>query len=130
MMISYGGTDVTYKAGADLSSYQFCAVYLSAADTVSVQVTGNGVVTGILQNKPDTAGEEAIVRVNGTSQLKMNEAVAVDKHVTPANAAGGKGEVVDAADELYFARTLKASAAQNDLIPVVICDGYAAASEA
>jgi len=126
---NFGGRDVTFVAAADLSSYQYCAVYVSAAGKVNVQTTNNGRVAGILQNTPES-GEEAIVRVDGTSLHKVNEACAVHKHLTPANAAGGKGEIVDADNEYFFCETLEAATAQNDLIAVRLCSGFAGASQA
>jgi len=50
----------TFKAARDLSSYQFCPVGLSAADTVDY-VAAHGKVIGILLNKPDAAGKAATV---------------------------------------------------------------------
>ena len=127
---SYDGFDITMVAAADLSSYQYCAVYVSAAGNVNVQTTNNGAVLGVLQNTP-AQYEEAIVRISGTSIVKVNEAVAtVGTHLTVANAAGGKGEVCDAANEYYFAESIEVATAQNDLILCKIVAGHSSASEA
>ncbi len=127
---AYGleGIDLTFKAARDLSSYQYCCVYLSAADTVDYGAS-NGRVIGILQNKPDTAGDSAIVRVAGVSKHKVNEVVDRGTMIT-ASASAGLGEEVDAASEWFYAIALQASAAQNDIITVLLTFGDSYASDA
>lgn len=121
------GLDVTFKAAADLSSYQYCFVYISAANTVTY-CGANGRVLGILQNKPDAANESAVVRIAGRSLLKVNEECAVGKLLTSTSA--GLGEIVDAAGEFVGAIAHEAATAQNDLITVEIAKFTAHASDA
>jgi len=128
-MYQYDGTDVTFPANSDLSTYQFCAMTLTSGKATP-QTSNNGVIVGILQNKPDAANQAAVIRVTGVSLVKMNELVAAMKHVTVANAAGGKLEVVDAANELAVGLILEASGAADDLVPMLLDSCYVIASEA
>lgn len=128
-MYTYDGTDLTFPANADLSTYQFCAMTLTSGKATP-QTTGNGAMVGILQNKPDAANQGAVIRVSGVSLVKMNELVAAMKHVTVANSAGGKLEVVDAASELAVGLIIEASGATNDLVPMIIDALVVAGSEA
>jgi len=74
MSQSIGILDKTCIAGEDLRNYQYYAVYLSADNTVSVCTTSHVDAIGILQNDPNT-GEEAVVRVLGTTKVKVGGAI-------------------------------------------------------
>ena len=72
----------TFKAYTDLSSYQYCFVKLT--DGATVTVSGNNErAIGILQNKPNAAGKEAVVMMLGLSPLKANEAITIGQMITP-----------------------------------------------
>ena len=62
--------DVTYKATADYSSYQYSAVTFVAAGTVTLSTTSTAVL-GILQDKPAAAGTSCVVREMGHSKGRM-----------------------------------------------------------
>ena len=65
MAIENFGPTQSFKAAADYSNYQYCAVYLSSADTVT-RTGAAGKVHGILLNKPDAAGKMAeVLTVSG-----------------------------------------------------------------
>jgi len=80
----------TFKAARDLSSYQYCPVYISAAGTVDYS-GASGVVNGILQNKPANAGDAAEVLTASGVKAKLK----VDG-VTPGNIAVGNPLEADA----------------------------------
>lgn len=63
------GDPVSFKAAANLSSSQFCAVKISAADTVNLAGDGEDCI-GVLQNKPGAAGRGAEVRTYGPTKGK------------------------------------------------------------
>jgi len=115
--------DLSFKTAADLSAYQYMFVKLSSG-TVIAACGANERSVGILQNKPDASGKEAVVRVAGVSQLKVNEAIAVGKMIT--STSGSLGEVADAASEWVGAIALEAATAQNDRIAVLLAgfDAY------
>ena len=65
--------DVSFKAAADLSSYQYCFVELSADNTVAKFGTASSIAIGVLQNKPTAAGQAARVRVLGVSRVRASD---------------------------------------------------------
>ena len=84
------GAVQTFKAAADYSSYQYCPVYISAEDTVTI--TGaSGIVNGILLNKPDAAGKPAeVLTASGCfCRLKVDG-------VTPSGISAGNPLEADA----------------------------------
>jgi hypothetical protein len=117
----------TFIASADLSTYQYHAVKLSAANTVAL-CGNNERAIGILQDKPAAAGAAALVCIGGTSKLVAGELIAVGKHIT--SKADGHGEVADAAGEWVFALALENSAADGEIIEVLMAFFTAHASDA
>jgi hypothetical protein len=118
----------SFKAAGDLSSYQYCFVYIDANGKCAA-CGANGKAVGILQNKPDAANEECRVALPGSiSNLKVNEPCDESEHLTSTSAA--LGEVVDAGDEFSGAMALQAATAQNDIIKVLVTHCIPAASEA
>jgi len=124
--ISGNGIDFTFAAAADLSSYQYCFVYLTADLTVNMSGL-NARAIGILQNKDaDAAGKACIVRLLGVSKLIAGEEIAVSKMIT--STAAGRGEIADAADEWCPAFSLTAAAADGDEMTVLLGGGFDAVS--
>ena len=111
-----GVLDITLKAGADLRNYQYRIVYMSAADTVTFATTATAVSIGILQNDPDT-GEAAVVRVLGTSKIKMEDAESRGAMITAS--ATGMGVSADA-DKNWVIGTLLEAAAAGDIAELLI----------
>jgi len=123
------GIDVTYKAGADLSSYQYHFVYLSAANTVTFAAE-NGRAIGIIQNKPDAAGESALVRIAGQSKLACYGTITQGLMLTSSAQSGyvAHGEAVDGASEWVCAIADEAGTT-GDILTVTIRKFDAHASE-
>jgi len=67
---------ITLKAAADLSSYQYYFVLVSAADTVNVDTTGGAACIGVLMNKPSAAGQAAKVAIAGKVPLRAGDTIA------------------------------------------------------
>jgi len=111
--------ETTFKAAADLSSYQYHFVYLSAANTVNV-AGANAKTCGILMNKPDAANESARVAVSGIGKLVAGEAISRGQYITAKS--DGHGEVADAAGEHVGAIALEAATTAGDIITVqIVC---------
>jgi len=110
----------TFKAAADLSSYQYHFMYISAAGTVNV-AGANAKTCGILLNKPDAANKEALVAMPGSiCPLVAGEDFAAGKYLTAKS--DGHGEIADAAGEHVGAYAYQAAAAANDIVTVgVVC---------
>jgi hypothetical protein len=110
----------TYTAGADLSNYQYCFVYMSGANTVTYTGSGGSPI-GILQNAPES-GEDAVVMHIGVSLLSMSAAVSVNALV--GSAANGQGVAVTSDDAIYAAYCLQASTQADDEVRVLLPGGY------
>lgn len=54
-----------YFAAADLSSYQFCLVKRTAANTVNICTADTDLALGILYNKPEAAGAPCEIAAPG-----------------------------------------------------------------
>ncbi len=86
------------KAGADLRTYQFCFVEVSADGTVNKCNAVTDLPMGILQNKPNL-GEAATVAIGGISKVLLGASIAAgDKIGTSAT-----GTAVAKTDATHFA---------------------------
>ena len=125
------GVIKSFIAGTDmrLNQYYFMAsTGTTATNNNKVSPSGaNGKTVGILLNTPNT-GENATVIITGTAKLKVNEAVANGKYLTPTST--GLGEIVDAAGEHVGAQAIETATAQNDVIEVIVRGFTAHASDA
>lgn len=77
MRIHRPGQDITFDSAADLSTHQYKFVIPAApagnSQQARVNVAGAGGRTfGVLQNKPNTANQGAVVRINGTTKLAVD----------------------------------------------------------
>lgn len=102
----------TLVAGADLSAKQFHYVYVSANNTVTFVASAGAVYLGILQNAP-TAGQAALVRVQGVSKL-----------VTGTGGLTANGAVQSAADGTGI------TAASGDYSSTIVLQGASAGENA
>lgn len=123
--MAYEGTgiDLSFDAGEDLSSYQYCFVHLADDDTVDLLDSTAEIAIGILQNAP-ASGEVAVVRVTGVSKLKMNDAIAVGLKIKAEYVSAsdnGKGDAADTDYDNVRAMSLTASGAEDDVISVILC---------
>jgi hypothetical protein len=79
------GLDLSFTASVDLAAYQYHFVKAgSVAGEVTPSSTTGASVLGVLQNDP-RAGEEATVRVFGTTKVKAGTAIAWGAVVTAAS---------------------------------------------
>ena len=79
-----------FKAAGDLSTKQFYFVKLSAAHTVTVCTGATDKPIGVLQNKPNAAGQEAEVCVWGWTKVSSNGSVAAGDLI--GTSADGQGD--------------------------------------
>jgi len=79
MAVTELGQTQTFIAARDLSSYQYCPVYISTDNTVDY-VGAAGKVNGILQNKPHVVGAAAeVITASGVkSKLKVDATTDID----------------------------------------------------
>ena len=62
-------------AAADLSSYQYCIMQLDSTEDEVTFCGANGIGYGILQNKPDAAGELAELAIDGDELIVVSTGV-------------------------------------------------------
>ena len=85
--------ELTFPAGADLSTYQYRGVILNGAGSVAAFSAGSPIV-GILTNKPGAAGRPARVCIAGVQKLEAICAIAPGDVVTCST--DGRGTVLAA----------------------------------
>jgi len=76
MAIQQNGPEITMYASATLASYQFHIMTLDTSGYVKLADDADDPVEamlGVLQNKPDAAGEEAVIRVDGIAKVMCGE---------------------------------------------------------
>lgn len=109
----------TFTAGADLSSYQYRFVYMTAENTITY--TGaSGSPIGILQNAPES-GQDAEVMLYGISRLSMSATCSVMAKI--GCAASGQGVAVTADKAVYGAIAIDACGNANEQIRVLLVPG-------
>ena len=109
-----------YIAGADLSDYQYCFVYMTAENTVTYCGAG-GTPIGILQNNPES-GEIANVMHIGISRLSMSATCSVMDKI--GCAASGQGVAMTDDDEIYGAIAIDEASNANERIKVLLPGGF------
>ena len=111
---------VSKKAAADLSSYQFCAVRISASGTVNVC---NGYLyrpTGVLRNKPTVAGYAAEVQRSGEGPVLLAGAVSAGDLLSP-NATGAWYKTI--AGHKAYAEAQESGASGEIIAAAIFCEG-------
>ena len=82
----------TLTAAADLSAKQNHFVVLASATTVNVATAITNAPIGILQNKPDAAGKQAIVAVFGISKVVADGTLAAGNFI--GTSADGQADAI------------------------------------
>jgi len=121
--MEYRGLDISFLAAEDLSDMQYRFVHQASDTTIDMLDNGTEIPLGVLQNAPES-GEVGVVRVEGTSKLVMNAAVAVGallKAEYVAASDNGKGDASDTDGDRTRAFCIKASGAEDDVGGVVLC---------
>jgi len=123
MAVEYTGLDISFTAAEDLSAMQYRFVHQATDDTVDMLDSGTEFPVGVLQNAPES-GEVAVVRVNGTSKLVMNDAVTVGTQVKAEYVGAsdnGKGDAADTEGDIARGVCIVASGAEDDVGAVLLC---------
>ena len=120
MSFQFPGMQITFEAGADLSTKQFFAVAIAADQQVDPSGAGLQSV-GVLQNKPSAAGRAATVMINGVTKASAGAAIAVNDAV----AAAADGQFVTAAPgDIVLGIALEAAAAADEIIAVLLGNSH------
>ena len=113
------GIDISMKASADLSSYQYCFLYASADDTVALATSPTHSIVGILQNKPAGTSRAAAVRVAGVSKLVAHAAATVGAYVTAGTT--GRGSTTTTQGHVVGGQVLDGVDAAAEIVTVKVC---------
>ena len=116
---------VTRPAKRDLSSYQFFPMKIDTDGLIDYASTASGhVVIGILQNKPEAAGEEAEVAILGTSLLEVDAGTDINEgDFIGSEDTSYHGVKVSADEAMYFAIALEPATEEGDIIEVLLVGG-------
>lgn len=111
----------TAKAKRDLSSYQYHAMTLDTDGYIDYCDTSAGTKPlGILQNKPEAAGQEAEVAILGTSLMVVNATSDISQMARLGSGNDYHGVEVTADTEQYFAMALEDATGDGDIIEVLL----------
>lgn len=82
--------ELTYPAGADLSTYQFRAVYQKTDGSVDVIATNTGTpAIGVLTNKPAAAGRPARVCKGGITKMEAQASLSAGQYIVASSDGRG-----------------------------------------
>jgi len=110
----------SFKAGADLSTHQFKAVKLTAADTVGLCSAAADTAIGILQNKPKANEAAAVMHLGRTQALADGSGTAIAAGDYLGTNASGVLVKKATADFTYIGVALGAATAANVVIDVLL----------
>ena len=102
----------------DNAGNQYRGVKVTGSHQVGLPAAVGDAVVGIMQNKPQVAGEAATVAIRGVSKVRVNGAIAAGATVWLA--ADGRGTATTAAGTTALGVALTAAAGANELIPVLL----------
>lgn len=112
---------VSMKAAADLSSYQYHFVKVSAAHTVAACSTDGELPLGVLQDDPDEAGQAACVAVSGVTKVVLGETVTAGEECKVASDAEAIGaDTGTTAGDHVVGIFLEAGDA-GEIVPLLLC---------
>lgn len=115
MAYEEGLQKVTVPAGSDLSTHQYKFVTVNSSGQLAL--TGDGAeADGVLQDKPDAAGNAGTVAWGGVTKVKLGGTVTAGDDI--ASGANGVG-VIAATGDVVNGRAM-ASGVNNDIIPVLL----------
>jgi len=120
----------TGPAKRDLSSYQYHAVTKDTDGNIDYCDTSAGTKPlGILQNKPEAAGEEAEVAIVGTSLMVVNATTDINEMDLLGSGSDYHGVKVTADQAMYFAAALEPATEDGHIIEVLLTGiGYIGAT--
>jgi len=120
------GFDLPFTAGEDLSSYQWYFVKPgSTAGQVVLATGGSGPAPiGVLQNDPKS-GEEATVRIFGTTKVAASAASAIGYGDFVTSNANGLAILTSASLKPVSGIALEACSSGSAIIEVLLLPGFA-----
>lgn len=108
---------IPLKAGADLSSSQYCIVKVNDENQVVVATAGTDKAFGVLQNTP-VSGEAAEVAIAGRTKIRVSAGIADGALITATT--GGEGVTTTTAGDWVTALALTTVANNDEVVDAVI----------
>lgn len=109
--------DATYVAGADLSTLQFCMVYVDSSGTAQVWVTGKHPI-GVLQDKA-ASGKACSVRELGHTKAVAGGTITKGDPLKPVTATGRLVTGIYGTDKIVGV-AMETATATGQIIEVVL----------
>lgn len=129
MAKQFEGFDVTLQASADISTKQY--YFMEQGSTNYEVATANAttdVVIGVLQNKPDADGKEALVRILGHTKIVAGEASITAGNVLGTTARGSAQAIAAGTDTTtYILGICTKGGDSSEVIEMVLLAGPARA---
>jgi streptogramin lyase len=110
-------TNITLKAGADLSSSQYFFVKIDANGDVVLAGNGENAI-GVLQNAP-ASGEAANIAVAGVSKVIIGDTTSLDSGVVISSDANGKA-TLGVSTDFALAILIEDTTANDDVVSCLI----------
>jgi hypothetical protein len=114
------GRTRTFKAGADLSSSQYCFVKLdSTQNQVVLATAGTDKIIGVLLNAPVSGdvAEVGLLSGSGTYKIKASTSISLGAYVTATT--GGKAVTTTTAGNVVAGIAMQAAGADGDYIEIL-----------
>lgn len=103
--------------GANQAGNQYRAVVISGARQAGLSNANNGRVVGVVQNKPQAAGNAATIGIGGISKVAMATNISAGQVVYAA--ADGRGSNSNASG-LALGQAVETSTVVGSLVPVLL----------
>lgn len=116
-----GVLDITLKAAINLDGKQYHIVKLHSTEgEVTLATAKTDVLFGVLQNEPASTGQAAVVRVLGTSKVKLGgTAISINAFITSSSASRGVANSA-AGGTAFVLGVLMETGAAGDICEVLI----------
>ena len=110
-------TNITLKAGADLSAKQYLFVKIDANGDAVLAGNGENAI-GVLQNAP-ASGEAANIAVAGVSKVIIGDTTSLDSGVVISSDANGKA-TLGVSTDFALAILIEDTTANDDVVSCLI----------
>ena len=110
-------TNITLKAGADLSAKQYFFVKIDANGDAVLAGNGENAI-GVLQNAP-ASGEAANIAVAGVSKVIIGDTTSLDSGVVISSDADGKA-TIGVSTDFALAILIEDTTANDDVVSCLI----------
>ncbi len=108
-------------AAADLSSYQYCLVKMNGSGAVTYCTAATDEAIGVLQNKPDAAGQAC--EICGVGPTKIKVGAAVTEQTRGSADSTGRGVTQSTANDPAPLLFLEGASAANQIVAALFQPG-------